>query len=56
MKNFRIAERNTVSLRAEFFNIANHPQFSCPTLTPISPEGRRSARLCLLTSGRFSSV
>jgi hypothetical protein len=39
MKDFRIAERNTVSLRAEFFNIANHPQFKLPNTNPDQPGG-----------------
>ena len=39
MKNFRIAERNTVSLRVEFFNIANHPQFKLPNTNPDQPGG-----------------
>jgi hypothetical protein len=39
MKDFRIAERNTVSLRAEFFNIANHPQLKLPNTNPDQPGG-----------------
>ena len=30
LKLFRISERQTVQFRAEFFNIANHPQFLPP--------------------------
>ena len=39
MKDFRIAERHTVSLRAEFFNVANHPQFKLPSNNPDQTGG-----------------
>jgi hypothetical protein len=34
MKDFLVAERHTLTLRAEFFNIANHPQFKLPGNNP----------------------
>ncbi len=34
MKNFSITERQKLTLRAEFFNIGNHPQFEIPNNNP----------------------
>jgi len=34
MKDFALTERQKLSLRAEFFNIANHPQFKLPNNNP----------------------
>jgi hypothetical protein len=34
MKNFSLTERQKLTLRAEFFNIGNHPQFEIPNNNP----------------------
>lgn len=34
MKEFSLTERHRLTLRAEFFNIANHPQFKLPNNSP----------------------
>jgi hypothetical protein len=37
IKNTRVTERQNVQLRAEFFNIANHPSFGNPVTTRNTP-------------------
>ena len=39
MKDFRVTERHALTLRAEFFNIANHPQFKLPSNNPDQSGG-----------------
>jgi len=39
MKDFSLTERHTLSFRAEFFNIANHPQFKLPNNNPNDSGG-----------------
>ena len=40
VKDFSLTERQRLSLRAEFFNIANHPQFELPNSAPDVPGGQ----------------
>jgi len=40
VKDFSLTERQKVSLRAEFFNIGNHPQFQLPGNNPDVPGGQ----------------
>ncbi|MGH8647716.1 MAG: hypothetical protein ACREUP_00195, partial [Burkholderiales bacterium] len=40
-KNFRFAEAHQVQLRAEFFNVANHPNFAFPLATVNVPGAGR---------------
>ena len=37
LKNFRLTERTTLQLRAESFNVANHPNFGVPVADLASP-------------------
>ena len=39
MKAFSLTERHMLSFRAEFFNIANHPQFKLPSNNPDQSGG-----------------
>jgi hypothetical protein len=34
LKDFSLSERQKLSLRAEFFNVGNHPQFQLPNSNP----------------------
>lgn len=40
VKDFSLTERQKLSLRAEFFNIGNHPQFEIPNNNPDVPGGQ----------------
>ena len=40
MKDFSVTERQKLSLRAEVFNIGNHPQFELPNNAPDIPGGQ----------------
>jgi hypothetical protein len=40
VKDFSVTERQKLSFRAEFFNIANHPQFELPNTAPDVPGGQ----------------
>ena len=40
LKDFSLTERQRLSLRAEFFNIGNHPQFQIPNNNPGVPGGQ----------------
>ena len=40
VKDFSLTERQKLSLRAEFFNIGNHPQFQIPNTNPDVPGGQ----------------
>jgi len=40
VKDFSLTERQKLSLRAEFFNIGNHPQFQIPNSNPDVPGGQ----------------
>lgn len=40
MKDFSLTERQKLTLRGEFFNIANHPQFEIPNNNPDIPGGQ----------------
>lgn len=38
-KNIRLGETSRIELRAEFFNVFNHPQFTQGSISPFSPLG-----------------
>lgn len=38
IKNNRVGERTSVQFRAEFFNVANHPNFDMPNHDVLSPQ------------------
>jgi hypothetical protein len=57
LKNFRLTERHRLQLRAEFFNLFNHPQFALPggcvdceggaSLTSTLPDNEREIQFGL---------
>src|SRR5439155_26732838 len=41
-KNFKITESQRIQFRAEFFNLANHPNFRIPTAALFNISGTRN--------------
>jgi len=53
-KNIRISESARIQLRAEFFNVFNHPQFTQGSISPFSPTGGAiSSNGATSPAGRF---
>ncbi|HYL46607.1 MAG TPA: hypothetical protein VEU52_06250, partial [Candidatus Limnocylindrales bacterium] len=57
-KNTNLTERLTLQLRAEFFNIFNHPQFALPSgvIVPAAGSGMTLPQALANCSGCFSSA
>jgi len=53
-RTFRIRERTSLEIRAEFFNVLNRLELNGPTIT--SPQGARSCSLTVPAAGVASSV
>lgn len=53
-KTTRITERLSLQLRAEIYNIVNHPQYGSPSISPFSPGQQGiSANVATSPAGRF---
>lgn len=54
IRNIRMTERFLLELRAEFYNVLNHPQYGQPSLSPFAPAaGVPAANVTGSLSGRF---
>ena len=53
-KNFKITESQRIQFRAEFFNLANHPNFRIPIAALFNSNGTRNVNAGRVRSDRFS--
>ncbi len=54
LKNVKVTERINLQLRAEFYNVFNHPQWGNASVSPFSPGGGTlSANVTSSVAGRF---